>query len=68
MADNVRYPEKWRPIEFTCECGVKCRVDVEVILGPRQGEPPYRHCSRGKDQPLTGRIIAIWEDGACVRT
>jgi hypothetical protein len=23
---NIKYPEKWTPIEFVCKCGVKRRV------------------------------------------
>jgi hypothetical protein len=61
MDPTVQYPERWEPIEFTCDCGVKCRVDVEVPTGPRQIEF-YQHCSKGPEIPLTGHLIAAWED------
>ena len=29
-ANPIDYPNAWIPTEFTCNCGTKCRVDVEL--------------------------------------
>ena len=62
MDPNVRYPEKWTFMEFVCKCGMKCRVDIEVIPGFRQGGEFFRHCSQDEDHFLPGPVIQIWEE------
>ena len=64
----IDYPQQWAPTEFTCNCGMKCRVDIEF---GRWAEVMnfYRHCSKDKGQYFPGRIIASLEerDGVWVR-
>jgi hypothetical protein len=64
---TVAYPEKWTPMEFTCKCGVKYRVDVEFIAGGSASRF-YQHCIKDEGQHMPGPIIATWEeqDGAWV--
>ncbi len=51
-------------MEFLCKCGVKRRVDVEVVLGFSQSEPFFlrAHCSRDEEHFVPGRIIQVWEE------
>ena len=64
----IDYPDQWAPTEFTCNCGTKCRVDIEFS---RWVERPcfYRHCDKDQGRYFLGRIIASLEerDGAWVR-
>ena len=57
----IDYPHEWEPTEFTCNCGTKCRVDVEF---GRWTEVVnfYRHCAKDKGRYFPGRIIAALEE------
>jgi len=55
------YPNQWIPIPFTCQCGVKCRVDVEPVIGPFAAQF-YQHCKDDEGQYLPGPIIAVFEE------
>lgn len=65
---SIAYPEEWIPMEYTCKCGVKGRVDVEVIAGPYSAQF-HQHCAKDEGRHIPGPIIATWEerDGAWVR-
>jgi hypothetical protein len=61
---TIKYPDKWTPIEFVCNCGVKRRVDIEAVLGFSQFSPVFlrAHCSKDKEHLLPGRVIQVWEE------
>jgi hypothetical protein len=67
-ANPIDYPDAWIPTEFTCNCGTKCRVDVEFSRWTEVGNF-YRHCGKDEGQYFPGRIIATLEqlDGVWVR-
>ena len=44
-ANPIDYPHSWMPTEFTCNCGTKCRVDVEFSRWTEVGNF-YRHCDK----------------------
>ena len=54
---DTRYPPQWVPIEFTCACGIKCRVDAEFKLGTIGGVPRFQHCSEDEGKSVPGEII-----------
>jgi hypothetical protein len=58
---DIQHPEQWTPMEFTCKCGVKCRLDVELIAGPVAGQF-YKHCGKDVGDYIPGPIIAAWEE------
>jgi len=64
---GIQYPTQWSRFEFTCKCGVKCRVDVERTSGMAAG-PFFQHCPEGEQKYIAGRLIAKWEarDGSWV--
>jgi len=66
--DPIDYQHQWAPTEFTCNCGTKCRVDVE-FGGWAEVMNFYRHCAKDKGQYFPGRIIATLEerDGVWVK-
>jgi hypothetical protein len=68
-ANPIDYPQKWTPMEYTCKCGVKGRVDVEFIAGPFSAQPFQHSCGKDEVHEMPGPIIATWEerDGARVR-
>jgi hypothetical protein len=67
-ANPIDYPNAWIPTEFTCNCGTKCRVDVELSRWTEVGNF-YQHCAKDEGQYFPGRIIATLEqrDGVWVR-
>jgi len=56
-----RYPDKWSRIEFVCECGAKCIIDVELTDAPF-GSQAYQHCGIGSGHCLPGRPVAMQEE------
>ena len=58
-AKPIQYPTTFTPIEFTCKCGTKVRIDFEPISGP---EPFYKHCVEDEGKHIAGRLIAVWEE------
>jgi hypothetical protein len=67
---TITYPAQWTPMEFVCRCGVKCRVDFEVIFGPYSGQI-FRHpCGKDEGRYVPGPIIATWveQNGTLVAT
>jgi len=67
-ANPIDYPDQWKRTEFTCNCGTKCRVDVEFSHWAEVVNF-YRHCGKDQGQYFPGRIIATLEerDGVWVR-
>ena len=62
MEPTIQYPAKWTPMEYVCKCGIKCRVDVEFILG-MYAAPAYQHtCGKDEVHHMPGPIIASWEE------
>jgi hypothetical protein len=47
--------------EFTCDCGIKCRVDCSIEVAAIDH---YQHCGQDKEshRELPGPIIAVWEE------
>jgi len=71
VATEPIYPQSWVPVEFVCQCGVKCRVDVEHIAGSFSASFFRHDCGKDEDRDLPqGRVFAIWEerDGKWERT
>jgi hypothetical protein len=54
------YPDQWIRMEFVCECGTKCRIDVELLDGPFVGHA-YQHCGTTTGRYVPGRVIKMWE-------
>jgi hypothetical protein len=67
---TIQYPDRWTPMEYLCNCGVRCRVDVKVILGPSAGGESVQHCKDDETHLIPGPIIAMWEEhgGQWMRT
>ena len=67
-ANPIDYPLKWARTEFTCDCGTKCREDVEFSRWVEVMNF-YRHCAKDKGRYFPARIIASLEerDGVWVR-
>ena len=42
-ANPIDYPDAWRRTEFTCNCGTKCRVDVELSQWAEILQPISEH-------------------------
>ena len=68
-ANPIDYPQQWTPMEFTCNCGTKYRVDVGFTAGPMAGNF-HQHCGKDEGHYLPGPVLATWEehDGAWVRS
>ena len=64
----IDYPDQWAATEFTCNCGTKCRVDIEFSRWVERMNF-YRHRDKDKGQRFAGQIIATLEerDGVWVR-
>jgi len=58
----IKNAEKWMRMEFVCECGTTCRIDVELIGGPF-GTRGYQHCGMGAGRCVPGQIAGLWENG-----
>jgi hypothetical protein len=54
------YPDQWIQMEFVCECGTTCRIDVELLDGPFVGHA-YQHCGTTTGRYVPGRVIKMWE-------
>jgi hypothetical protein len=61
VVEPIDYPDRWAATEFTCNCGTRCRVDVEFS---RWAEvmTSYRHCGKDTGRYFPERIIATLED------
>ncbi len=62
MATKPIHPQTWVPMEFVCQCGVKCRVDFEHIAGPFSPQFFQHDCGKDEGRDLPGRMIATWEE------
>jgi hypothetical protein len=59
---GIHYPATWNPVKFTCKCGAKCRIDVEVSPMSAAGDPFYEHCIEDEGRQMPGPLIAAWEE------
>lgn len=68
--DQIDHPEQWVQLVEACACGVKRRVDVEVVTGKLVSGSEYQHCVKDKMHMVPGAILATWEerDGEWVLT
>lgn len=56
------YPDPWTRMEFVCECGTKCHIDVELLDGPFVGQAYLHPCGTTAGRYVPGRIIRMWEE------
>ena len=52
----IQHPSKWMRIDFVCECGTKCGLDVE-LRGGQFGSEVYQHCAVGSGRCIPGKLI-----------
>jgi len=63
-ANPIDYPDQWAPTEFTCNCGIKCRVDVEFSRWTEVMNF-YRHCGK-EANTFPDASLQLWKSGmAC---
>jgi len=62
-APKMDYSKPWTRMEFLCECGTKCRIDVELDDGQFSGRAYQHPCGTTAGHYVPGRIIGMWEDG-----
>lgn len=57
-----------KAIVFDCKCGIKVRVDVDLIAGQSYGTFYAHHCGKDVGRQVPGPIIGTWEerDGAWI--
>ena len=55
------YPAPWIRMEFVCECGTTCRIDVELLDGPFVGHAYQHSCGTTTGRYVPGRVIKMWE-------
>ena len=60
---GVEYRAQWTTDEINCKCGVKCRVDIEVVGGVFAA-PFYQHCSKDVGKLMPGLLLSLWEERA----
>lgn len=58
---GIAYPTQWVPISYVCNCGLKVRADVKIVLGT-QGGAFYQHCAKDTGKAVPGPLIAAWEE------
>ena len=61
-APKMDYRKPWTRMEFVCECGTKCRIDVELDDGQFSGRVYQHPCGRTTAHYVPGRIMAMWEE------
>jgi hypothetical protein len=61
-APRMDYTRPWARVEFDCECGTICRMDVE-LSDTQFGGHAYQHsCGTTQAHYVPGRIIKMWEE------
>lgn len=59
---NQNYSGEWTRIEFVCECGTTCRIDVQLVSDQFGGQPYQHQCGTLTGRYVPGRIIKILEE------
>ena len=49
-----------RRLEYRCNCGAECRVEIEGFLGASAGGFGFKHCKEDVPHLTPGPIIAAW--------
>ncbi|MFY9909392.1 MAG: hypothetical protein WCF22_15515 [Candidatus Sulfotelmatobacter sp.] len=62
-APMMDYRKPWTRLEFVCECGTRCHIDVELDDGQFSGRAYQHPCGTTAGHYVPGRIIRMWEDG-----
>src|SRR5437660_522773 len=61
-APTMDYQKPWTRVEFVCECGTICRMDVELNDSQFSGHAYQHSCGTTQAHYVPGRIIRMWEE------
>jgi len=61
-APRMDYTKPWTQVEFVCDCGTICRMDVELYDGQFSGHAYQHSCGTTGAHYVPGRIIRMWEE------
>jgi hypothetical protein len=63
-APKMDYTNPWTRVEFVCECGTRCGIDVELDDSQFSGHAYQHPCGTTQAHYVPGRIIRILEEYA----
>jgi len=61
-APKMEYTKQWTRVEFVCECGTRCQIDVELDDGPFSGHAYQHPCGTTEAHYIPGRVLKTWEE------
>jgi hypothetical protein len=61
-APKMDYAKPWTRVEFVCDCGTNCRIDVELEDGQFSGHVYQHPCGTTAAHYVPGRILAMCEE------
>jgi hypothetical protein len=61
-APKMNYTKSWTRVEFVCECGARCRIDVELDDGQFSGHAYQHPCGTTAFHYIPGRILTMQEE------
>lgn len=61
-APKMDYAKPWTRVEFVCECGTRCRIDVELDDGQFSGHAYQHPCGTTKARYVPGKILTLREE------
>jgi hypothetical protein len=67
-APKMEYTKPWMRVEFVCECGTNCRIDVELDDGQFSGHAYQHPCGTTGAHYIPGRVMKMWEEPEPVLT
>jgi hypothetical protein len=61
-APKMEYAKPWTRVEFVCECGTRCQIDVELDDGPFSGHAYQHPCGTTEAHYIPGRMMKTREE------
>jgi hypothetical protein len=61
-APKTDYTKPWTRVEFVCECGTRCRIDVELDHSQFSGHAYQHPCGTTQAHYVPGRIMRMLEE------
>ena len=61
-APKMEYTKPWTRVEFVCECGTNCRIDVELNDSQFSGHAYQHTCGTTEAHYIPGRVVKMWEE------